>query len=71
MPDITMCSNRECPLRSGCYRYRAVPNGDWQSYSGFNHRIAGDTGCQYFVNLREGDVLRSFDKADKTNGGRE
>lgn len=35
MPDITMCANNECPLRSHCYRYLAVPDECWQSYSYF------------------------------------
>lgn len=31
MPDISMCKNQTCELRSKCYRYRAIP-GEWQSY---------------------------------------
>jgi len=26
MPDITMCSNEQCPLAQKCYRYRATPS---------------------------------------------
>lgn len=33
MPDITMCINKECPLRMKCYRFTAVPTLDWQSYA--------------------------------------
>lgn len=31
MPDISMCSNRECESRIHCYRYRAK-SSNWQSY---------------------------------------
>ena len=26
MPDITMCQNKECPLKDTCYRHEAKPN---------------------------------------------
>lgn len=35
MPDITMCCNYDCPLKAKCYRYRAIPNPDRQSFSLF------------------------------------
>jgi hypothetical protein len=31
MPDISMCRNKECPLRSKCYRFLATPSF-WQAY---------------------------------------
>lgn len=31
MPDISMCSGLECPLKETCYRYKATP-ASWQSY---------------------------------------
>jgi hypothetical protein len=31
MPDITMCSGIECPLKETCYRYLAKPSF-YQSY---------------------------------------
>ena len=34
MADITMCCNRDCPIRNKCYRYRAVPD-DYQSFAFF------------------------------------
>lgn len=33
MTDITMCANKECPLRMLCYRFTAVPTPGWQSYA--------------------------------------
>lgn len=35
MPDITMCANKECPLKDSCYRFTAIPNNYRQSYSWF------------------------------------
>jgi hypothetical protein len=32
MPDISMCSGVNCPLKKYCYRYRAVPTELRQSY---------------------------------------
>ena len=32
MPDITMCDDESCPMKSDCYRYRAVPSVFRQSY---------------------------------------
>lgn len=41
MPDIAMCTDRWCPSRGECYRYRAVPTLGWQTYQ-FFPRDAGD-----------------------------
>lgn len=35
MADITMCTNKLCPLSGTCYRALAVPNQHWQSYASF------------------------------------
>ena len=32
MSDITMCLNKDCPLRHKCYRATAKPDPLWQSY---------------------------------------
>ncbi len=47
MPDITMCSGENCPLKEKCYRYKATP---WcgQSYFveiPYNHN---ENSCEYF-----------------------
>lgn len=26
MPDITLCCNKQCPMRNGCYRYLCKPS---------------------------------------------
>lgn len=37
MPDISMCRNHLCKLKSTCYRYTAIPNPYRQSYSDFEY----------------------------------
>ena len=32
MPDITLCSGQDCPLKETCYRYKATPSKYRQSY---------------------------------------
>ena len=32
MPDITMCTGDDCPMKNTCYRYLATPSEYWQSY---------------------------------------
>jgi len=32
MPDISMCSGQDCPLKETCYRFTAKPNELRQSY---------------------------------------
>ncbi len=56
-PDIAMCSGKGCPHKKKCYRYRARPDGRWQTY--FSHPpCAGKRQkCEYFEPLREGDEL--------------
>ena len=45
MPDISMCRNNNCTIKTTCYRYNAEPS--WrQSYSSFSQ---GDNGkCDHF-----------------------
>ena len=36
MPDIAMCANgQDCPRRSHCFRFVAVPDERWQSWMDF------------------------------------
>jgi len=32
MPDISMCKGGDCPLKEKCYRYKATPTDEWQTY---------------------------------------
>jgi len=49
--DITMCCNYDCPLKGKCYRYRAVPDGDYQSFALFKFcdtSPQNQTECDHF-----------------------
>jgi hypothetical protein len=35
MADISMCQSENCPKNKECYRYMAIPNEQYQSYSDF------------------------------------
>ncbi len=48
MPDISMCSNDDCPVNKDCYRYTAPPNEYWQSYSDFKYQ---DNTCSGFITI--------------------
>jgi hypothetical protein len=50
MPDITMCLNKECPMRNECYRYRAIPN-EYQYYSTFTPE---EEKCEHFYPIEKG-----------------
>lgn len=39
MPDITMCTNAECPLSYSCWRFNCTPSEFLQSYSKFEPQI--------------------------------
>ena len=32
MPDISMCPGGDCVLKDTCYRYKATPTPEWQTY---------------------------------------
>lgn len=48
MPDISMCSGLECPLKETCYRYKATPS-DWQSYLSEVPYDASKNNCEYHM----------------------
>jgi hypothetical protein len=45
MPDISMCTRSDCPIRDECYRYNAYPDTH-QSY--FKPERVGKD-CEYFI----------------------
>ena len=49
MPDIAMCKNITCPLKTSCYRYTAKPNS-WQSYGNFTYDTKNLTCESYWHN---------------------
>lgn len=52
MAGITMCSNKDCPLRYRCYRAQAEPSC-WQSYAMFHPK--GDFCEHFYPTTREED----------------
>jgi len=49
MPDITMCSGKNCPLKEKCYRFLATPNEYAQSYfesAPYNDGVKDD--CKFY-----------------------
>lgn len=46
MTDISMCTNKDCPLRMKCFRYTAIPDPYWQSFCGFIPDESGN--CEMF-----------------------
>ena len=59
MADITLCTNTDCPLREGCYRFTAKPDPLWQSYARFDysqrvvkhdgHPVDHHVWCDHFI----------------------
>ena len=50
MPDITMCTNRNCPIRRSCYRYVAIPTPKWQSYAAFApYKDEAGLTCKHYL----------------------
>jgi hypothetical protein len=57
MPDITMCSSENCPMRGSCYRSRAKPN-----------KLQSWTNFEYFCNENSGfDEYIKYNKERKNN----
>jgi hypothetical protein len=60
MADISMCLGNGCALRGKCYRYRAVSEGEFQSYMNFDKTPVGtEDDCQYFwpIEKAEGPIV--------------
>ena len=53
MPDITMCTNNDCPMADNCCRYGCPPDKFKQAYQKFEPIIDDDNDiceCKYFLN---------------------
>ena len=65
MPDITLCCNRDCPMRTKCYRYLARPDEYAQSFALFQSKYkTNEQGhriwtCDHFweADIRRKDTL--------------
>lgn len=51
MPDITMCSNDNCPVADNCWRYGCPPKKEMQSYQKFEPQQddENDFVCNMFI----------------------
>ena len=47
-PDISMCMNDKCPLKTTCYRYMAIPSPR-QTYAAFTYNDGCDDYWEYNV----------------------
>jgi len=55
MPDITKCSNSECPLSNSCYRFTCKASEYNQSYDRFEP-ITGflnGTECDFYIDNKQ------------------
>jgi len=59
MPDISMCSNKDCPSRGQCYRARAKPTPGRQSYIHFT--VSAGDRCNYFWEIEGHEPLQPDD----------
>lgn len=53
MPDITMCTSENCPVKDKCYRTQATP-GTWQSWANFEYSCNEENGFEEFLICYEG-----------------
>lgn len=58
MADISMCLNDSCRLKESCYRFQAVPNLRWQSYSGFQADGLDDKPCHAYWRIEPSDLIK-------------
>ena len=64
MPDITMCTNEDCPLSYSCWRFNCPPSQYAQSYHKFEPQIYDVLNmirCEMYLeipNSEKSDVVR-------------
>jgi hypothetical protein len=52
MPDITKCTNQDCPLSFSCYRFKCKPSEYHQSYQRFEpliDEILDEVECKFYI----------------------
>lgn len=62
MPDISMCSDKDCPSAECCYRFMATPSPFLQAYGKFN-RENGASKCGHFWPVKGASERRRLDRA--------
>ena len=64
MPDITMCTNEDCPLSYSCWRFNCPPSQYAQSYHKFEPQIdevLDEVECKMYLETpdsEKSDVVR-------------
>lgn len=61
MPDITMCSSKECPMRGSCYRIRAKPD-KLQSWTNFEYFCNENSGFNEYIKWNNKEDMRWVEK---------
>ena len=51
MPDITMCTNQDCPLSYSCWRFNCPPSQYQQSYAKFEPTIDEVVECEMYLEV--------------------
>ena len=59
MPDISMCSDKECSRNKECYRFTATPHEFRQAYADFKE-IEKGKGCEYFLSNKNKGLNNEF-----------
>lgn len=62
MPDISMCGDENCPLKSECFRFRCIPSEFGQSYFGESPYDEEEKTCDFFAGILGGDRLMEIKK---------
>lgn len=55
MADITMCTDKQCPLNMTCYRYNATPS-NYQSYFSVSPRdtaVSNTVKCDHYWEFKK------------------
>jgi len=66
MPDITMCTNEDCPLSYSCWRFNCPPSQYNQSYAKFEPQIdevLDEVECKMYLetpNNEKSVIVRLF-----------
>lgn len=51
MADLTMCTDKDCPLKDKCYRFNALVNEYRQAY--FAEKVREWDKCDYFYDRQD------------------
>lgn len=63
MPDITMCTGGDCPLKNSCKRFVSKPDPYWQSY--FTNVPYGN-GCEHYWDC--GNAINKTEQSAQQKG---